>query len=83
VVKVESDTLADDLSKLKIGKDAVRWMKKEINRFLDFSWNQMPAPAALGRTAQDGGFPVEGILGNMDEDAWSSFVKEFLYEPRA
>jgi len=78
VVKVESDSLANDLSKLKIGKDAVRWMKSEIMRFLDFSWNRMPAPAMVGQTAQDGGFPVEGILENMDDGTWNSFVHQFL-----
>ncbi|MBW2148427.1 MAG: hypothetical protein JRI22_15545 [Deltaproteobacteria bacterium] len=78
IAEVEPDSLSDDLSRLKIGKDAVLWMKKEIKKFLDFSWARVPAPAIVGQTAQDGGFPVEGILETMDDETWDHFETQFL-----
>ncbi len=78
IVKIEPDSLADDLSKLEIGTQAAQWMKKEIRNFLEFAWARMPAPAIVGQTVQDGGFPVEGILENMDDEAWNNFGNQFL-----
>ncbi len=84
ILAVEPSNLEDELSGLSIGEKAVEWMRQETRRAREFFTQYLPAfdrqerPAVVSATAFDGGFPLEGALASIGDDAWGKFEREFL-----
>jgi len=72
--------LAANLSGLKVGEDALAWLRMEVSRLQKFLSDMLRAEqhALVGLTAADGGVHVDGLLGHVDEETWRRFQKEFL-----
>lgn len=72
--------LAADLTRLRVGEDALVWLKTEVARFQKFLSDMLRAEhhSLLGVTAADGGVHVDGLLSHVDEETWRRFQKEFM-----
>ena len=72
--------LAADLPRLKVGEEALGWLKTEVERFQKFLSDMLRVGhrSLVGLTAADGGVHVDGLLEHLDEEAWRRFQKEFL-----
>ena len=62
---------------LRVGADAVQWLKRETQRFVDFIARQS-APGSIGVVLADGAHPVIGAASSLDEGGWSRFTQEFV-----
>ncbi len=65
------------VSDLRVGADAVRWLRRETQRFVDFISRQT-APGAIGVVMADGAHPVVGAAASLDHEGWSRFTREFV-----
>jgi glycine cleavage system H lipoate-binding protein len=72
--------LAANLSGLKVGEDALAWLRMEVSRLQKFLSDMLRVEqhALVGLTAADGGVHVDGLLEHVDEETWRRFQKEFL-----
>lgn len=62
---------------LRVGMDAVRWLRSETQRFVDFVAHRA-APGLIGVVLADGAHPVIGAAAGLDDDGWRRFELEFL-----
>ncbi len=62
---------------LRVGVDAVRWLRRETQRFVDFVARQV-TPGLVGVVLADGAHPVVGAVDNLDDDGWRQFELEFV-----
>ena len=65
------------VSDLRVGVDAVRWLKRETQRFVDFVARQA-TPGLVGVVLADGAHPVVGAVDSLDDDGWRHFEREFV-----
>ena len=65
------------VSDLRVGADAVRWLRRETQRFVDFIARQA-APGSIGVVLADGAHPVVGAAASLDDGGWSRFTQEFV-----
>ena len=65
------------VSDLRVGAEAVRWLKRETQRFVDFISRQA-APGPIGVVLADGAHPVVGAAASFDNDGWGQFTREFV-----
>ncbi len=77
-VKVIPTNLARNLRDLRIAEPAVWWLQEEVRRFRDFATRFIAPDPDLGPRLADGGLPVDGVLEQVDDAAWSRFQAEFL-----
>ncbi len=80
VAVIVPKNISAELHLLAIADDAAKWLKKEVNRFRDFvkEQAQIGVPVPAGATMLDGGAPLNGVLGQFNENTWNAFQKEFL-----
>ncbi len=80
LVALRPTDLAADLSRMKVGGDAMGWLATEVARFQKFLSDIVRAEhrSLIGLTAADGGVHVDGLLEHVDEETWRRFQKEFL-----
>jgi glycine cleavage system H lipoate-binding protein len=78
LVSIEPSRLADELGHLSIAAKASKWLGQEMRRVSEFLAAQTQRPAPVGVTLTDGGEPVAGVLGHLDDRGWEEFQKEFL-----
>jgi glycine cleavage system H protein len=71
---------SSDLKTFLLGTETASWMQNELQRLRDFFATSSQSNG-LAVALQDGGMPVDGALGEMDENAWSEFQQQFL-QPR-
>lgn len=62
---------------LRVGAEAVRWLKRETQRFVDFIAREV-APGSIGVVLADGAHPVVGAASSLDDGGWSRFTQEFV-----
>ena len=60
-----------------MGVDAVRWLRRETQRFVDFVARQA-SPGLIGVVLADGAHPVVGAAASLDEGGWRQFEREFV-----
>ncbi len=77
---VKPENLSAEIKMLKIADEAVSWIKDEMVRFKDFIAGAGAEKNLVGATLQDGGMPVAGVVGSLDEGSWKKFEQEFLSE---
>lgn len=65
------------VSDLRVGADAVRWLKRETQRFVDFVARQA-TPGVVGVVLADGAHPVVGAAASLDEGGWRQFEQQFV-----
>ena len=65
------------VSDLRVGVDAVRWLRRETQRFVDFVARQA-TPGLVGVVLADGAHPVVGAVDSLDDDGWRQFEREFV-----
>lgn len=70
--------LAEEKPVWRLGREAVGWFEREVQRFGEFLWTRYESDFALGETSLDGGVPAAGSLGGFDESAWKAFELDFL-----
>ena len=79
--RIRPSWLGAEIRELRVAETASAWLKEEVNTYVD--WLRSRAFALSPAAIQDGGTPMPGALGQLDQDAWSEFEKEFLgLEPR-
>ena len=64
------------VSDLRVGVDAVRWLRRETQRFVDFVARQA-SPGLIGVVLADGAHPVVGAAASLDDGGWRQFADEF------
>ncbi|HNW59438.1 MAG TPA: hypothetical protein PKI62_07175, partial [bacterium] len=72
---VQPDNLSESIKSMRIGEEALLWLRAEAARLRDFFALSAPQPALA---LQDGGLPAAGALQTLDDAAWSKFSEEFL-----
>ncbi len=65
------------VSDLRVGADAVRWLKRETQRFVDFVAGRA-TPGLVGVVLADGAHPVVGAAASLDDSGWQQFEREFV-----
>ena len=65
------------VSDLRVGVDAVRWLRRETQRFVDFVARQA-SPGLIGVVLADGAHPVVGAAASLDDGGWQQFEREFV-----
>ena len=68
-----------ELKDLRIGEEAIAWIKQEAARFREFIVDGFAASPAMA-TLPDGGEPAKGVLNHLPEEQWTEFEAEFLAE---
>jgi glycine cleavage system H protein len=61
-----------------IGRDARRWLNREVSRLKVFLSTLAPEHPALGVTAQDGGMPVSGLIEQLNDEEWNKLSDTFF-----
>jgi len=77
-VRIRPEALADSIDGMSIGAGAREWFDRELARLRDFFADLAMAPALSSATLQDGGMPVRGALGHLDDESLNRFQEEFL-----
>jgi len=65
------------VSDLRVGAEAVRWLRRETQRFVDFIAGQA-APGPVGVVLADGAHPIVGAAASLDSESWGRFTSEFV-----
>jgi hypothetical protein len=78
-VCVEPLRIGAELKGLRIGEEAIAWIRQEAKRFRDFVVDGIAASPAMA-TLPDGGEPARGVLNHLPEEHWAEFEAEFLSE---
>jgi len=65
------------VSDLRVGTDAVRWLRRETQRFVDFVAGRA-TPGLVGVVLADGAHPVVGAAASLDDGGWQQFTREFV-----
>ncbi|MBR9977560.1 MAG: hypothetical protein KFH87_05680 [Bacteroidetes bacterium] len=78
LMMMDPEELSSSLSVLRVAEGAVSWIKEEVKRFRDFLNSSAAQPALVGDAMLDGGVPMDGVLGNLDEQHLQQFEQEFL-----
>ena len=69
--------LGQEIGSLRVAENAREWLSLEMRRFSN--WLTDLASPQAGMAMQDGGAPVPGVLGQLDDEAaWQSFQSQFL-----
>lgn len=77
-VTVQPRNLSDSLRSMRVGEEAIQWLRSEAARLRDFfALNTLQPAMAM----QDGGLPAAGALQSLDDESWNKFVKEFVDTP--
>ncbi|MDH3216748.1 MAG: glycine cleavage system protein H [Candidatus Krumholzibacteria bacterium] len=61
-----------------IGAEAKSWLSREVNRLKVFLATIAPTHPALGETMRDGGIPVSGLVGYLDDPGWKMLQETFF-----
>jgi glycine cleavage system H lipoate-binding protein len=79
LVALQPTNLAANLSRLKVGAEALAWLKAEVARFQKFVSGILTEhqDAVVGMTAVDGGLHVDGLLEHLNDEAWRRFTRDF------
>jgi hypothetical protein len=78
VCNIVTPYLDDGSGKMRFGEKAAFWLECEFDRFCGFISARIPSDLAVGATSQDGGAPVIGSLGQLSDEDWGAFEREFL-----
>lgn len=71
-------SLEEEMGQLTMAEKAAEWLKGEMERLREFLGTQAVRSAMAGTTLADGGEPVIGVLGLLDDEGWADFQKEFM-----
>lgn len=75
---IKPTNLKSNLEKLNIAESAKEWAREELSRLRDFFAGASFENKLVGQTLQDGGPPVEGVLGYLSDDAVERFEDAFF-----
>ena len=73
---IRPSRLGEEIGELKVAENARSWLADELQRCID--WLNAHSGRAPSFAMQDGGTPVEGVLGHLDNRAWEAFQHQFL-----
>ena len=76
VYTLKPKQLGLEVNHLKVAENASAWFEGEKQRFAD--WIGERAGLQLATAMQDGGLPVSGALGQLNEVDWQDFQLRFL-----
>ena len=77
VIKVKPTDISSLLTQFKIGENALKWMKSEIDRFKEFLQYSVSNNSCTGFNRMVVR-PVKGVLQQMDNNILNEFENEFL-----
>ncbi len=78
ICEMEAADLGSDMKSLRIGSQALSWLRTEAERMADFLMRHTSREPALGTIMADGGTPTAGALDVLDRRAWREFQQRFL-----
>jgi glycine cleavage system H lipoate-binding protein len=78
ICEMEAADLGNDVKSLRIGSQALSWLKAEAERMADFLMRHASREPALGTVMADGGTPSSGALEALDRSTWREFQQRFL-----
>ena len=70
--------IGHELPGLRVAETAGAWLEDEVRRFAD--WIKGLGIAGPAATLPDGGMPIVGVLGQLEQGAWKEFQKSFLLD---
>lgn len=76
MVAIRPERLGEEIRPLRVAEEARRWLVREFGRLSEVLHGLRLAPAAA--TMPDGGEPVDGLLGVLDEGGRQVVVHEFF-----
>lgn len=80
IYKVKPDNWVEETSRLYLGDDARKWIKKELERFRDFLAESMSkhSPQTAMYALQEGGELRSDTMSELPGEVWEDFQKSFL-----
>ena len=78
LVEVSGESLAEAISRMSVAEKAAEWMRREYVRLKDALVRASTGAGGALPEAADGGAPVEGALGRLDDEAFAAVVADFL-----
>lgn len=78
ICEMDAADLGSDVKSLRIGSQALTWLRTEAERMADFLMRHTTREPALGTVMADGGTPSSGALEVLDRSAWREFQQRFL-----
>ncbi len=75
---IKPTNLKKNIENLNIADSAKEWAREELARLRDFFAGASFENRLVGKTLQDGGPPVEGVLSYMSDEAVKQFEDTFL-----
>jgi glycine cleavage system H protein len=78
ICEMEAPELGNDMKSLRIGVQALAWLRAEAEQMADFLMRHAARGSALGPVMADGGTPSSGALETLDRDTWREFQQRFL-----
>jgi hypothetical protein len=70
--------LGPALRGMLVGDEAVGWMREELARLRASIAGIASADALVGATLPDGGVPLDGLAGRLDEPQWDQVSDAFF-----
>lgn len=77
-LEIRPNNLAQNLRKLRIGKEASAWLEREVRNFTEFLTLHRAVPQGVGVTMPDGGVHVEGIMETMNGEILQIAIRKFF-----
>ncbi len=78
LLRLKPENFLESTRSLIFGKYAKKWLAGEINRLRDFLVKHVSKEDAALQTMHDGGVPVHGVSGLIDDKLWATLKKEFF-----
>ena len=78
ILRMKPDNFLESTRSLIFGKYAKKWLSGEINRLRDFLVKNVSKEDVALQTMYDGGIPVHGVSGLIDDKLWAALKKEFF-----
>ncbi len=75
---VQPSNLIHNLKRLKIGKEALAWIEREVRRCVEFLALHSARPQEVGVTMHDGGLYLEGVVEKIDGELLQILTRKFF-----
>jgi len=78
ILRLKPKNFLESTGSLIFGKYAREWLAGEIKRLRDFLIKHVTSEDVSMRTMYDGGVPVHGVSGLIDDKLWATVKEEFF-----
>lgn len=78
LLRVKPHNFMENVHTLKFGREAKKWFAHEVHKLRDFLSEHFQAGEVAFQTMYDGGIPMFGVSGMLNDAGWESLKQEFF-----